>query len=87
MNVVNLWGGEEKRFEFSNSNHLFISKLIFKDGFDRSSYVSVYIANHNMSERQTSIGQLLRAAFHKYRPSGGTSQKINFVHILLIGSP
>ena len=29
----------------------------------------------------------LRAAFHKYRPSGGTSQKIDFVHILLIGSP
>ena len=59
MNVVNLWGGEEKRFEFSNSNHLFISKLIFKDGFDRSSYVSVYIAKYNLSQRQTVIGQLL----------------------------
>ena len=32
-------------------------------------------------------GENLRAAFHKYRPSGGTSQKIDFVHILLIGSP
>ena len=78
MNVVNLWGGEAKRFEFSNNNHLFISK----DGFDRSSYVSVYIANHSMSQRQTVIGQL----FHKYMVSS-TSQKINFVHILLIGSP
>ena len=45
MNVVYLWGGEEKRFEFSNKNHLFISKLIFNYGFGRSSYVTVYIAN------------------------------------------
>ena len=52
MNVVYLWGGEEKRFELSNNNHLFISKLFFKDGFDRSSYVSVYIGSRF-------IGQLL----------------------------
>ena len=29
----------------------------------------------------------LRAAFHKYGPSCGTSQKIDFVYILIIGSP
>ena len=32
----------------------------------------------------------LRAASHKYRPKstfGGTSQKIDFAHILLIGRP
>ena len=51
MNVVYLWGGEEKIFEFSKNNHLFIGKLTFKDGFDRSSYVSV--SSHNFSRRQT----------------------------------
>ena len=29
----------------------------------------------------------LRVAFHKYGPSCGTSQKIDFVYILIIGSP
>ena len=32
----------------------------------------------------------LRAAFYKYRPKstfGGTSQKLDFAHILLIGRP
>ena len=36
---------------------------------------------------EMSVDVVLRAAFHKHRPSGGTSQKIDFVHILLIGSP
>lgn len=30
---------------------------------------------------------ILRAAFHKYGPSCDTRQKIDFVYILLIGSP
>ena len=55
MNVVYLWGGEEKRFEFSKNFHLLTSKL----NWDRFSNVSVYIASHNMSQQQMVVGQLL----------------------------
>ena len=61
MNVVNLLDGEEKMFEFSKNNHLFIGKLIFKDGFDRYSYTSVYISNHNLSRRQTVYWSMFNA--------------------------
>ena len=38
-----------------------------KLNLDRSSYLSVYIASHNMSQRQTVIGQLLM--LKKFIPS------------------
>ena len=56
-------------------------------------YIQYYSSGFKLStdclpvSRGLIVTEKLRAAFHKYRPSGGTSQKIDFLHILLIGSP
>ena len=54
--------------------------------FGKVSTSEVCLSGHKCNLTEANTSKLLRAAFHKYRASGGTSQKIDFVHILLIGS-
>ena len=53
--LYTFWAGEAKDLNSRKNIDLFTSKLIYKDGFGRSSYISVYIASHS---NKRFIGQL-----------------------------
>ena len=73
--------GKKERNQRTSGNAWIVEKQKI---FQKSKYH--YPSNQSCIARSEK-SKILRATFHKYRPSGGTSQKIDFVHILLIGSP
>ena len=71
-------------FFFPNQDHKYRGFFFFILGLVSTVTFSNLIIL--FSESYSSL-KYLRAAFHKYLPSGGTSQKIDFAYISPIGSP